>query len=46
MKTTIKEYESLGVNFLEVIVDKNRNGLCGSDYYWFEGKTLRYNQIV
>lgn len=46
MKKTIKEYESEGVNFLEVIVDKNRNGLCGSDYYWFEGKTLSYNQIV
>ena len=35
----------VGCTFVEVIVDKNRTGTKGSQYYLFEGKTMNYFPI-
>lgn len=34
-----------GLKCVEIIVDKNRNGSQESDYYWFDGKMMRYIAI-
>lgn len=46
MKTTIEAQESKSIRFVEVIVDKNRNGTTGSDYYWFKGSDLNYYPVI
>lgn len=46
MKATIENYENKGIRFIEVIVDKNRTGTTGSEYYWFKGSDLNYYPIV
>lgn len=46
MKATIESQDSKGNKFLEIIVDKNRNGTTGSDYYWFKGSDLNYYPII
>lgn len=46
MKTTLEAQEAKGNRFVEVIVDKNRNGTTGSDYYWFKGSDLNYYPVV
>ena len=37
--------ENEGTKFVEIIVDKNRSGRQGSNYYWFYGKELLYAPI-
>ena len=37
--------ENEGTKLIEIIVDKNRSGRQGSDYYWFYGKELLYAPI-
>ena len=46
MKVSIEYYDDRGIKFIEVIVDKNRNGTTGSDYYWFKGSDLSYSPII
>ena len=46
MKTTVQNYEGQGVKFVEVIVDKNRNGSVGSNFYWFKGEDLSYYPVI
>ncbi|MDU4933989.1 MAG: replicative DNA helicase [Peptostreptococcaceae bacterium] len=46
MKATIEAQGTKGNKFLEIIVDKNRNGTTGSNYYWFKGSDLNYYPIV
>lgn len=37
--------ENEGIKFVQIIVDKNRSGKQGNDYYWFNGKDLLYSPI-
>lgn len=46
MKTTIQNYEGQGIKFVEIIVDKNRNGSVGSDFYWFKGEDISYYPVI
>ncbi len=46
MKTSLENYKKNGARFVELIVDKNRNGEVGSNYYWFKGSDLGYYPIV
>lgn len=46
MKTTVQNYEEQGVKFVEIIVDKNRNGSVGSNFYWFKGEDLSYYPVI
>ena len=46
MKATIEAQGIKGNKFLEIIVDKNRNGTTGSNYYWFKGSDLNYYPII
>ena len=45
-KEMLKRLEGIGTRLVEVIVDKNRSGSVGSDYYWFSGKEMSYYPIV
>ena len=42
----LKRLEGIGTRLVEIIVDKNRSGSVGSDYYWFSGKEMSYYPIV
>lgn len=46
MKATLERFKENGTKFIEIIVDKNRNGEVGSNYYWFKGADLGYYPIV
>lgn len=46
MKKTIDAQLEKDIRFIEVIVDKNRTGSTGSDYYWFKGSDLNYYPIA
>ena len=46
MKATLEAQENRSIRFLEIIVDKNRNGSIGSDYYWFKGSDLNYYPVI
>ena len=46
MKATIEAQGIKGNKFLEIIVDKNRNGTTGRNYYWFKGSDLNYYPII
>ena len=46
MKKTIDSQLEKDIRFIEVIVDKNRTGSTGSDYYWFKGSDLNYYPIA
>lgn len=45
LKEKINNFNDSGCTFVEVIVDKNRIGTKGSQYYLFEGKTMNYFPI-
>ena len=45
-KEMLKRLEGIGTRLVEIIVDKNRSGSVGSDYYWFSGKEMSYYPIV
>ena len=45
-KEMLKRLEGIGTRLVQVIVDKNRSGSVGSDYYWFSGKEMSYYPIV
>ena len=45
-KEMLKRLEGIGTRLVEIIVDKNRSGSVGSDYYWFSGKEMGYYPIV
>ena len=45
LKEKIQNFNDSGCTFVEVIVDKNRTGTKGSQYYLFEGKTMNYFPI-
>ena len=40
MKITLERFKESGTKFIELIVDKNRSGEVGSNYYWFKGADL------
>lgn len=46
MKKTIDAQLEKDIRFIEVIVDKNRTGSTGSNYYWFKGSDLNYYPIA
>lgn len=46
MKATLEKFKESGTKFIELIVDKNRSGEVGSNYYWFKGADLGYYPIV
>lgn len=46
MKETLEKYKETGTKFIEVIVDKNRNGTVGSNYMWFKGDELEYYPVI
>ena len=41
----IKNMNDRGKMFMEIIVDKNRSGTKGSNYYLYDGKTMKYVPI-
>ncbi len=45
LKEKINNFNDSGCTFVEVIVDKNRTGTKGSQYYLFEGRTMNYFPI-
>ena len=46
MKATVENYDNKGIRLVEIIIDKNRTGTTGSDYYWFKGSDLNYHAII
>ena len=42
----LKNWEDNGTRLVEIIVDKNRNGSVGSDYYLFSGPDMGYYPIA
>lgn len=46
MKITLERFKESGTKFIELIVDKNRSGEVGSNYYWFKGADLGYYPVV
>lgn len=46
MKKTLEKFKETGTKFIEVIVDKNRNGTVGSNYMWFKGDELEYYPVI
>lgn len=46
MKSTLNKFRDKGIKFIELIVDKNRSGEVGSNYYWFKGSDLTYYPIT
>lgn len=46
MKATLDRFKESGTKFIELIVDKNRSGEVGSNYYWFKGADLGYYPVV
>lgn len=46
MKATLERFKESGTKFIELIVDKNRSGEVGSNYYWFKGADLGYYPVV
>lgn len=45
-KNMLKNWEDNGTRLVEIIVDKNRNGSVGSDYYLFSGPDMGYYPIA
>ncbi|MGM9544765.1 MAG: replicative DNA helicase [Romboutsia timonensis] len=45
-KNMLKNWEGNGTRLVEVIVDKNRSGSVGSDYYLFSGPDMGYYPIA
>ena len=45
-KKMLENWEGIGTRLIEVIVDKNRSGSVGSNYYWFSGTDMGYYPIV
>lgn len=43
---SVRNQAENGLKFIELIVDKNRNGSVGSNYMWFSGQSLGYFPIV
>ena len=43
---SIKHQNEVGLKFIELIVDKNRNGSVGSSYMWFNGQALGYFPVA
>lgn len=46
MKVTLDNFKKSGTRFIELIVDKNRSGEVGSNYYWFKGADLGYYPVI
>lgn len=46
MKATLERFKENGTKFIELIVDKNRSGEVGSNYYWFKGADLGYYPVI
>ena len=46
IKKIIENKKDEGYKFIEIIVDKNREGTTGSNYYWFDGGNLKYIPIA
>ena len=46
VKDNIRKREEKGIRFIEINVDKNRDGEVGSNYYWFKGKDLEYYSVI
>ena len=45
-KNILKNWEGNGTRLVEIIVDKNRSGSVGSNYYLFSGPDMGYYPIV
>ena len=45
LQAHIKNMNDRGIMFMEIIVDKNRSGTKGSNYYLYDGKTMKYVPI-
>ena len=45
LQAHIKNMNDKGKMFMEIIVDKNRSGTKGSNYYLYDGKTMKYVPI-
>ena len=45
-KNILKNWEGNGTRLVEIIVDKNRSGSVGSNYYLFSGADMGYYPIV
>lgn len=46
IKATIEARANSGIRFVEINVDKNRDGEPGSNFYWFKGSDLDYYSII
>ncbi len=46
IKATIETRANSGIRFVEINVDKNRDGEPGSNFYWFKGSDLDYYSII
>ena len=42
LEKKIIDFNNDGCTFVEIIIDKNRTGTKGSEFYLFEGKTMNY----
>ena len=45
-KKMLENWEGIGTRLVEIIVDKNRSGSVGSNYYLFSGADMGYYPIV
>ena len=46
VKDNIRKRAEKDIRFIEINVDKNRNGKVGSNYYWFKGENLEYYPVI